>query len=268
MRTEEDLFSLRDRVAVVTGASGHLGTSIARGLARAGASVVLNGRSTETLGALAGRLRAEGLRAEASVFDVRDADAVHDAFSQIVTRHGRVDVLVNNAYTGGSGGGTLPDEDVFEEGLRSGLTSVYGCVRAAEAGLRAAAATQGTACVINIASMYAHISPDPRRYGDESQANPAYYGTAKAGVVQLTRYLACHLGPFGIRVNSVSPGPFPSDDVTRGNEKFTSTLADRVPLGRVGRRDEIVGPILFLSSDAASYVNGADLRVDGGWTAW
>jgi gluconate 5-dehydrogenase len=116
--------------------------------------------------------------------------------------------------------------------------------------------------------MYGSVSPQPEVYRDAPQFhNPPAYGAAKAALLQLTRYSACHLAAHGIRVNSVSPGPFPAPAV-QANEAFVEELTARVPLGRIGQPGELVGAVVFLLSDAASYVTGANLPVDGGWTAW
>jgi gluconate 5-dehydrogenase len=113
------------------------------------------------------------------------------------------------------------------------------------------------------------VSPDPRIYGSSGFDNPPQYGVAKAGLIQLTRYLACHLAPEGIRVNSVSPGPFPPiETVAREHPEFLKALENRVPLGRVGKPEEMAGVIVFLASNASSYITGANIPVDGGWTAW
>jgi NAD(P)-dependent dehydrogenase (short-subunit alcohol dehydrogenase family) len=116
--------------------------------------------------------------------------------------------------------------------------------------------------------MYGMVSPDPSIYRDSGKNNPAHYGATKAGMIQLTRYLACHLSPGRVRVNCVSPGPFPDTDVDPGIPEFYDKLAAKVPMGRSGNPEEAAGPVVFLLSEAASYVNGANLAVDGGWTAW
>jgi NAD(P)-dependent dehydrogenase (short-subunit alcohol dehydrogenase family) len=117
-------------------------------------------------------------------------------------------------------------------------------------------------------SMYGMVSPDQRVYESKRVANPPFYGAAKAALLQWTRYAACEFGPEGIRVNAISPGPFPSTDVQAANPDFVATLANKVPMGRIGHAKEIQGPLSFLISDASSFVNGTNLVVDGGWTCW
>ena len=116
--------------------------------------------------------------------------------------------------------------------------------------------------------MYGHISPDPRIYGDSGYNSPPYYSTSKGALLQYTRYAACHLGSMGIRVNSISPGPFPPIRVRKGLPEFFEQLERKVPLGRVGRAVDIVGPVVFLASSCSLYVTGTNIEVDGGWTKW
>jgi NAD(P)-dependent dehydrogenase (short-subunit alcohol dehydrogenase family) len=112
------------------------------------------------------------------------------------------------------------------------------------------------------------VSPDPAIYGDSGKNNPPFYGAAKAGLIQLTRYLAVHLAKRGVRVNSVSPGPFPPPSIATVSPEFHAELCRKTPMGRIGAAEELAGPVLFLLSDASTYVTGIDLPVDGGWTAW
>jgi NAD(P)-dependent dehydrogenase (short-subunit alcohol dehydrogenase family) len=112
------------------------------------------------------------------------------------------------------------------------------------------------------------VSPDPKVYEPPATPNPIEYGTGKAGVQQMARYLAVHWGHSDVRVNSLSPGPFPNPNIQRDNPAFVQRIAAKTALGRIGQSGEIAGTVAFLLSDAASYVTGHNLAVDGGWTAW
>ena len=257
------LFGLAGRTAFVSGAAGHLGSAMAVGLARAGAHVILNGRTEAKLTGLAEELRAERLTCSIAAFDVLD----HAAAGRFFAGLERLDVLVNNAVTGFPKSADATRADAFAATLASGITAVNENVQAALPALRAAVATTGQASVINIASIYGHISPTFSLYGDSGFDSPPQYAAAKGGMLALTRYLACRLAPERIRVNSLSPGIFPWPEIERDHPDFVARNGARAPMGRTGRWAEIAGPAVFLASDAAAYMTGADILVDGGWTA-
>jgi NAD(P)-dependent dehydrogenase (short-subunit alcohol dehydrogenase family) len=259
------LFDLAGRVAFVSGAAGHLGSALSEGLATAGAHVILNGRNAAKLEMLATHLRKLDCAVTVAAFDITDEVALHAAFGEIQASHGRLDILVNNAYAGYPGTVENSTAEEFRKTYEIGVISAFTSVQAALPGMRAAVSRTGGASIINIASIYGRVSPDPRLYGDSGMNNPPYYGGAKGGLLQLTRYLACHLAPQGIRCNSISPGPFPPDSVA---PDFAARLVEKVPLGRLGRSADLVGALLLLASDAGAYINGAEIPVDGGWTAW
>jgi len=259
------LFDLTDRVVLLTGATGHLGQGMARGLCAAGATVILNGRSPEKLTAQAATLAGAGGPVETAAFDVTDEAARRRALAEIARTHGRLDVLVNNAYAPPGTAGP----DAFRAAYEIGVVGAWALIQdSLELLERAAARNPGGASVINIASMYGVVSPDFAIYSGTTKPNPPYYGPAKAGLLQMTRYLACELGPRRIRVNAISPGPFPAEATQRSDPEFIRRLGTKNPLGRIGQPAELAGPVVFLASDAASYVTGANLCVDGGWTAW
>jgi NAD(P)-dependent dehydrogenase (short-subunit alcohol dehydrogenase family) len=180
----------------------------------------------------------------------------------------RLDILVNNAISMTPASFDALDPAAFEITYRSSVTAAFEAVRAARPALRAAVARAGDAAIVNVASMYGVVSPDRRIYARPEQASPAHYGPAKAALIQLTRHLAMELGPEKIRVNALVPGPFPRAEVRQADPPFAERLAGRTMLGRTGEAAEIRGPLLFLSSPASSFVTGAALAVDGGWTAW
>jgi len=263
-----DLFHLDGRIAFITGAAGHLGRSMAKGLAEAGAHVVLAGRKEENLRALANELLAEGRKADVVVIDVENEESVQRAFARVAEDHGRLHVLVNKAYEGA--GGTMETSSVesFARAYEVAVIGAFRCIVAAKPLLKAAVLETGHASIINIASMYGIVSPDLRIYDSQEESNPPFYGAAKAGLIQLTRYAACEYAKEGIRVNAISPGPFPKPLIRVQNPGFHERLCAKTPLGRTGEPEELKGVVVFLASDAATFVTGANLVVDGGWTVW
>jgi NAD(P)-dependent dehydrogenase (short-subunit alcohol dehydrogenase family) len=256
-------------VILVTGAAGHLGRALTRVLARAGAVVLANGRSPEKLARLATDHAADG-RIEPLPFDVTSATAVAEAARSIAETHGRLDGIVNNAYAGLKDHRPVAGVEEFTAAATINMAAPYMIVDACRRLLGdTAQKTRGGASVVNVASMYGVVSPDPRIYKDAAAlANPPFYGASKAGMIQLTRYLACHLATERIRVNAVVPGAFPSPEVLERFPRFEAAVREKIPAGRIGVPIELTGPVVFLLSDAASYVSGAVVHVDGGLTAW
>jgi NAD(P)-dependent dehydrogenase (short-subunit alcohol dehydrogenase family) len=262
--TDSRLFRLDGRTVFVTGAAGHLGRAMSIALAQAGARVILNGRTAARLEDLRNELANAGFEASVAAFDVMDRAVVDDFLGGLE----RLDVLINNAFTGLPGKDDLTGADAFTTALNSGVTVAHENVRAAKPALTAAVRAVGHASVINVASIYGHVSPTFSMYGNSGLNSPPQYGAAKGGLLQLTRYLACELAPRGIRVNSLSPGIFPWDGVAEQHPDFIRRVSAGSPMGRPGRAAEIGGPAVFLAADASSYMTGADLRIDGGWVAW
>lgn len=259
-------FSLDGDVALVTGATGHLGGMMVEALAAAGAHVLVNSRRPQAAADLADALCRRGLQASAAVFDITDAAATTAAVKRLATRHTHIDILVNNAHAGRPAtiAASLPAD--FTDAFSVAVDAPFFLIRELLPLMEAASGRRrGGASVINISSMYGTVSPDPSIYGDSGQNSAAYYGAAKGALNQLSRYLAVHLAPRAIRVNTISPGPFPG---AAAPADFVTRLAAKVPLGRVGEAREIGGPLLFLASPASAFVTGANLAVDGGWTAW
>ena len=264
MSNISNLFGLEGRTAFLSGAAGHLGRHIARGLGAMGARIILNGRNAERLQTFAGELARENIAAECAAFDMADFKAVRAFFGG----QKRLDILINSAVTMTAKPWTDVEPEEFDSAYRSSVIGAFEAVRAARPALAAATQATGDAAVVNIATMYALVAPDIRLYSQPGQMSPPHYGAAKAALVQLTRHMASELGPDGIRVNAICPGPFPAPAVIANDPAFGKRLADRTMLRRTGRAEEIAGPVLFLAGPASSFVTGAVLVADGGWTAW
>jgi NAD(P)-dependent dehydrogenase (short-subunit alcohol dehydrogenase family) len=257
-------FGLEGRTAFLSGAAGHLGRHIARGLGAMGARIILNGRNAERLQKFARELAGENIAAECAAFDMADFKAVRAFFDS----QKRLDILINSAVTMTAKPWTDVEPEEFDSAYRSSVIGAFEAVRAARPALAAATQATGDAAVVNIATMYALVAPDLRLYSQPGQMSPPHYGAAKAALLQLTRHMASELGPDGIRVNAICPGPFPAPAVMANDPAFGKRLAERTMLRRTGRAEEIAGPVLFLAGPASSYVTGAVLMADGGWTAW
>jgi NAD(P)-dependent dehydrogenase (short-subunit alcohol dehydrogenase family) len=259
----QELLSLEGRVAIVTGAAGWLGSAMSRALAEAGATLVVTSRDGQQAQAFADSLPGSGHLGLA--FEQADTGTIPAFVQQVVERLGRVDVLVNNAY-----GGTAPDIDTatakdFDNAFHTGVTAYFLLAREVVHHLRQ---RKAAGSIINIASMYGVVASYPSAYEDLPVNSPPNYHALKGGIVHLTRHLAAYWAGDNVRVNAISPGPFPKAQTQEQMPEFIERLSAKVPLGRMGRPEELKGLVVLLASDAGSYITGQNILVDGGWTAW
>jgi gluconate 5-dehydrogenase len=261
--TIQTLFDLTGKVAIVTGASGWLGAAMSRALAEAGATLVVTSRDGANAERFAASLPGRGHVGLG--FDQGDTDSIPAFVATVVARVGQIDVLVNNAY-----GGTAPDiatataED-FDRAYHTGVTACFLLARAVADQLRS---RQVPGSIINIASMYGVVASYPDAYEGLPVNSPPNYHGLKGGVVHLTRHLAVYWAKDNIRVNSIAPGAFPTDKTQATHPEFIKRLEAKVPMGRMGRPEELKGLVVLLASDAGRYLTGQNILVDGGWTAW
>jgi NAD(P)-dependent dehydrogenase (short-subunit alcohol dehydrogenase family) len=262
---------LRGVTAVVTGAGGKLGPVWCQALLDAGARVAALDRPEAVWSApFTAVAAAAGDRLRQYHADVLDRAALEAARDRCTTELGVPTVLVNNAGIDSPPGPavTYRIEDIPLEVFRGVLdVNLVGAFHAAQV-FGPGMVRAGRGSVVNIGSLYATVSPDARFY-DHLPADPPFlkppaYGASKAGLLNLTRYLATHWGPAGVRVNALSPGGVEGGQDAEFKRKFT----DRVPLGRMAAPGDLRGPLIFLASEMSSYVTGIELRVDGGFTAW
>jgi len=263
-----EMFRLDGLVSLVTGAAGHIGRAISQGLGEAGSHVILSGRNEERLKELSDEFLSKGLKADVILLNVTDDKEVRLAFDHIRQKYGRLHILVNNAYEGSGGTMKSSSTDSFVKSYDVSVVAAFRCLNTFMPLFKSAVSEIGYASVINIASMYGMVSPDLSIYNLPEESNPPFYGAAKAALIQLTRYAACEYATDGIRVNAISPGPFPKPEICAQNPSFHQSLCKKTPMGRVGKPEELKGAVVFLASGASSYITGTNIVVDGGWTAW
>lgn len=265
----ESWFRLDGAVALVTGAGGYLGSAMACGLASLGAAVVLNGRDLESLTKIQSKIRESRGEVMCAAGDISNEICCSQIAGEVSAWKGRLDILVHAAYEARD---ISFQESTSSDYLRAVALSTGALHSLVKSHLplleKSAPWRMGGSSIIAISSMYGLVSPDPAIYDDPADINPAFYGAAKAGLLQLTRWLACNLGSRGIRTNCVTPGAFPQPVVKEQFPDFHEKLCRKNPLGRIGRPDELSGAVCFLAGQASSYINGANLVVDGGWTSW
>ncbi len=254
--------SFLDRTIWVTGGAGYLGAPITAALDAAGAKTIC----LELPGRAEALVRERSLTRTIPVsIDLTDLAAQAAVVKQLVAAHGVPDGLVHLPFVSSSG---KKMEEIsaadLDRTLTGSLTPAFELCRAVAAAMGAKAGGS----IVLFSSMYGLVSPDPKIYFAPMAPNPIDYGASKAALIQMCRYLAVHYGPRGVRFNCIAPGPFPNPKIQADLPHFIAHLNAKTALGRIGRRDEVVGPTLFLLSDGASYVTGHTLVVDGGWTTW
>lgn len=261
-QTIPELFDLGGQTALVTGASGHLGGALAEALAEAGAVVIATSRDQSKAQATADRLAGpQQGRHLAVTLDHMDEGSIERGFAAAVEAAGQIDILVNNGHQALAADWKTVDGQQFSQQLAN-ATGYFLLARK----LREHAVERNApASIILLGSMYGLVASYPAAYEGIGPASPVAYHTLKGGIVHLTRHLAAYWAADRVRVNCLSPGPFPAPGVSA---ELIARLEPRAPLGRIGQPHELKGAVVFLASRASSYVTGHNLVVDGGWTAW
>ena len=259
-------FDLTDKVIILTGAAGNLGIQYAEGLSQAGANVVLCDVNYLGCQKIEKQIKKKYDTNPLSVkLDLTKKPSILNLVFKTMKKYSKIDVLINNAvYQGDNNIRKTPFEELpleyWNKAISVNLTGIF--LLCQQVGKIMKKQKQGN--IINIGSTYGLVAPDQRIYGVSGQNAAAFYSITKSGVISLTRYLASYWANTGIRVNTLSPG-----GVKRNQGKsFVKNYSKKTMLGRMAQKDEYVGPIIFLASDASSYMTGSNLIIDGGWTAW
>jgi NAD(P)-dependent dehydrogenase (short-subunit alcohol dehydrogenase family) len=256
-----DTFSLQGKTALVTGGAGLYGCQIVRALAEAGAKTLAASRGRGALRAFTARLAAEGLDVAALPLDQGDERSILDLRDEIVKRAGGLNVLVNNAVLRPMKKGFEDEAAAFAESMKVNATGLFVITRA----MGDVMASRGGGSIINIGSIHGMIGPDPTIYeGTEMHGFYPDYFFHKGGMINFTRFVASYYGARGVRCNCLSPGGFRTDKMP---EAFVKNYGRRTFLGRLAGDTDLMGAVVFLASDASAYITGANIAVDGGYTA-
>jgi 2-deoxy-D-gluconate 3-dehydrogenase len=269
----QELFDLTGRVAVVTGGAGFLGQQFSEALTEAGASVVVADINQKYAEDYAAVLEEQGATAMGIGTDITDPASVQDLIAETVSQYGSLDILVNSAAMDPKFEGNSTEEHItsfeefplesWKEALDVNLTGMFLTCQAAAKIMR----DSGKGSIINICSTYGISGPDQRLYeslGEPRLYKPVYYSVSKAGVLGLSKYIATYYEGTEIRCNALTPG-----GVERGHDQaFKDAYGSRTVMGRMAYPHEMKGAVVFLASEASSYMTGTNLVVDGGWTAW
>lgn len=271
-----DTFKLNKKVFIITGGAGLLGEEYANAIAQAGGIPIIADIDGDRAVKIAKEVRTKtGIQAEGMHIDVTNKESVENLVKQIVTLFGRIDGLINNAALDPKFEGMHANkhtnsfedfpQELWNESLAVNITGMFLCAQA----VAPVMLSHGGGSIVNIASTYGLVGPDQRIYQKSNPKAPAAfkpvsYSVSKSGVIGLTHYLATYWAGKNIRVNTLTPG-----GVFNGHDKeFEERYNYRTPLGRMAKKNEYNGSIIFLLSDASSYMTGSNLIIDGGWTAW
>lgn len=257
------LWDLTGKTVWVIGGAGWLGQPVVKLLAAAGAKVLCGDLENKAHSFV----EKEKLAPQVIPLSINidNEEAINRFVAEQAGLHGLPHGLVNLTF--GSTGQKLEDltEAAFDKANHMNLTAAFLLGRATASHM----ADAGRGSIVLFSSMYGMVSPDPHMYdGTGMNKNPVEYGAGKAGVIQMTRYMAVHYARQNVRFNCISPGPFPNPLVQKNHPDFIEKLVQKVPMGRFGKPEEIAGIVAFLLSDASSFITGQNIAVDGGWTSW
>lgn len=261
-----NLFRIDGKIAIVTGGAGYFGKPISKALAEAGGQVIIASRDKRKCESYAADLVAMGLKAEGMSMDVANEKSIKKFVTKACKKYGTIDILVNNAV---SREGMNDLEQISKAGIEAAqLVNSTGLMLLTKHVIKIMR-KQKAGNIINVSSIQGTVGPNFPIYGKTGMSSPVNYTYDKWGMVGFTKWLANYYGKFNIRANCISPGGYgPGIVENTGRDEFIENYKRLTPLGRFAEDDDIKGPVIFLASEASSYVTGHNLLVDGGWTNW
>jgi NAD(P)-dependent dehydrogenase (short-subunit alcohol dehydrogenase family) len=251
--------------AFVTGASGYLGRTMCEALAEHGAKVYLNGRNAKKINAIHKNFKKRGLKSEPVIIDILDFKSIKNFFFKNKKPFG---IIINNAHSGKPSSFENSDLQSYNDAYNISVLAAANLIDSAKKNLILSSKKNSTSSIVNISSMYGSVAPNPKIYGNSKLDNPPYYGAAKAALEQYSKYAAVNLAKHRIRVNTISPGPFPSPTIVKKNKNFIKNLQSKNPLNTIGKPKDLITSILFLCSNSSNFITGINIPVDGGWKIW
>lgn len=257
------MINLENKIIVITGGSGLIGSAMCKLFAEQGAQIIIADIDLEKAERLASEIRLNNALAYAIEIDITNENSIFNTVNRIISDFGRIDGWVNNAYPRTADWGkkfeNIPVES-WRKNVDMHLNGYFICCQKVVELMK----QQKYGVIVNFSSIYGLVGPNFSIYEGTEMTMPAAYSAIKGGIVNFTRYLATYYGKYNIRVNSISPGGVFDNQ----NERFVQKYNDLTPLGRMAKPEEIASAALFLLSDAASFITGHNLVVDGGWTCW
>ncbi len=259
------IFRLDGKVAIVTGGSGLFGKPISSALAEAGAKVIIASRNESNCRDQAKRIRARGFEAEGYFLDQGKEESICQFIEKVLDIHGTIDVLVNNAVSrAGMDDLEKLNWEKTKEGQQINTTGLFFLTKEVIHVMK----QNQSGSIINVSSIQGSVGPNFTVYGNTGMSSPVNYTYDKWGIVGFTKWLANYYGRFNIRANCISPGGYGPGIDKKGKDEFIENYKRLTPLRRFADDEDIKGPVIFLASEASSYITGHNLLVDGGWTSW
>ena len=254
----KNIFSCEGKTAIVTGGCGLIGKEIVKGLKEFGATVYAADINKEKLDKLADNVSVKYIHC-----DITSESSIKNVVDVVIQKEGKIDILVNSAYPR-TKDWNLKFEDVPYASWKGNIDHHLGGYFIFCRDIAEHMKSKGKGAIINLASIYGIVAPDFSIYKNTEMTMPVAYSAIKGGIISFTKYLAAYYAKFNVRANSISPGGVFNDQP----ESFVKKYSEKTPLGRMAKKEEIVGAVVFLASEASSYVTGHNLVIDGGWTIW
>ncbi|MEO6136537.1 MAG: SDR family oxidoreductase [Ginsengibacter sp.] len=261
-----NIFRIDNKIAIVTGGAGYFGKPISKALAEAGAIVIIASRDKKKCEAYAETLVENGLKAEGMSLDLSNEKSIERFVKNVYKKYGSIDILVNNAVSReGMNDLELLNKTDIESAQIINITGLMLITKSVIKIMR----KQESGNIINVSSIQGVVGPNFPVYGKTGMSSSVNYTYDKWGMVGFTKWMANYYGKYNIRVNCISPGGYgPAIEHAAGKEEFVENYKRLTPLGRFAEDADMIGPVIFLASDASSYITGHNLMVDGGWTNW